>query len=407
MGPGHEKKFASNALRLVVAVVLAAGATQLATGQTFNVIYSFNTNSIGVFPNAGVTLDAHGNLYGTNLNYGVGYGSVYKLSYKNGSWIASVLYDFAGGNDGAFPASRVVFGPDGSLYGTTTEGGGNGCRSQGCGTVFKLTPPATICRSTSCPWTETVVYRFTGNQDGAMPEYGDLIFDSAGSVYGTTSSGGLNYGTVYKLTKTGGVWTEATLYAFTGNSDGQYPMGGVLFDHSGNLYGTMETGVFELSPSEDGWIETVLHTFHYQTDGLASESSMIFDSAGNLYSDTHTLGPDEGGTMFEMTPSGGSWNFQVLYPFTRGTGTVGTSLIFDNSGNIYGVRTAGARDDGETFKLTQQNGSWNYTMLHAFTDGDQGSTPIGGVVMDAGGNLWGTASGGGVHNYGLVYEITP
>ena len=289
MGRGHEKRLISNTLRFVVAIVLAAGATHFAAAQTFNVIYSFNTNSIGVFPNAGVTMDAHGNLYGTNLNYGVGYGAVYKLSYKNGSWLASVVYDFAGGNDGVFPASRVVFGPDGSLYGTTTEGGGNGCNSHGCGTVFKLTPPATICRSTSCPWTETVLYRFTGNQDGAIPEYGDLTFDSTGSIYGTTSSGGLNYGTVYKLAKAGGVWTETTLYAFTGNSDGQYPMGGVIFDHSGNLYGTMEIGVFELSPSEGGWTETVLHTFQYRTEGLDSESNILFDNAGNLYSDTHTL----------------------------------------------------------------------------------------------------------------------
>ena len=91
----------------------------------------------------------------------------------------------------------------------------------------------------------------------------------------------------------------------------------------------------------------------------------------------------------------------MLYPFDRGTGTVGASLVFDNSGNIYGVRTVGTQDYGETFKLTQQDGSWNYTMLHAFTGGDQGASPYGGVVMDAAGNLWGTASAGGAHNYGL------
>jgi len=389
----------------LVAVAIVAVTT--AQAQTFNVIYNFNDNAIGSEPNAGVTLDAHGNVYGTNMFYGAGYGTVYKLSNRSGNWVVSVLYTFTGGMDGAFPASRVVIGPDGSLYGTTSEGGGNGCQSHGCGTVFKLSPSPNICRAISCPWEETVLYRFTGGPDGATPENGDIIFDSAGSIYGTTSgynSSLPNLGSVFKLTNSGGVWTESTLYTFTGGSDGQYPLGGVTFDRAGNLYGTMEFGVFELSPSQSGWTETVLHTFQYMTDGTISYSNVVFDRAGNLYSDTAIQGPGNDGTVFEMTPSGGGWNFQALYD---GGDTVGTSLNFDGAGNLYGVRINATNDYGEVFKLSQVNGSWTYTLLHAFTGGDQGTSPYEGVVMDANGNLWGTASTGGEHNYGLVYEITP
>ncbi len=392
---------------MLASLALTAIVSQPALAQTFNVIYSFNIGPIGVFPYAGVTLDTHGNVYGTNNAYGVGYGTVYKLAYRDGVWMASPLYEFQGGNDGAFPASRVVFGPDGSLYGTTSEGGGTGCRSLGCGTVFKLTPPATICRAVQCPWTETVLYRFTGGADGAVPEYGDIIFDSAGAIYGTTSGNYACFGSVYKLSKSGGVWTETTLWTFTGGSDGFFPNGGVTFDRSGNLYGTMDTGVFELSPSGGGWNETVLHTFQIETEGDGSLAGVIFDNVGNLYGDTFGGGPEEGGALFEMMPGGGSWNFQVLYPFNRGNGTVGTGLIFDNAGNLYGVRGSDAQDDGEVFKLALVDGSWTYTTIHQFSGGNQGASPYEGVVMDANGNLWGTASAGGAHNYGMVYEITP
>jgi len=400
----------ATAWTLAMAVALIVVVTPAARAQSFNPIYSFNNpGANGIFPYAGLTMDRAGSLYGTTNAAGSdGYGAVYKATKgSGGSFVTLPLYEFEGGDDGSLPTARVVFGPEGNLYGTTSEGGGSGCNGLGCGTVFKLSPPPNACKSALCPWTETVLYRFTGAGDGAVPSYGDLVFDQAGAIYGTTGSGADDYGTVYKLTNSNGNWTETTLYAFTGGSDGFYPLGGVVFDQVGNLYGTTDTGVFELSPSGGGWAETVLHQFDYETDGLGSEAGLVFDNQGNLYGDTHTLGPDEGGTIFELTPSGGSWTFQVLYAFQGGTGTVGSPLLLDSAGNLYGARTNNPSGGGEAFELMPSGGSWNYVPLHEFSGGNQGSTPYGSLVMDANGILYGTSSGGGTHNFGTVYTIMP
>jgi uncharacterized repeat protein (TIGR03803 family) len=400
-GSGLQNRTLAAVLTILLAALVAVPA---AGAQTFNVIYSFNQNSIGAQPNAGVTLDRNGNIYGTAYFYGLGYGTVYKLTNRNGVWMPTVLYEFQGGDDGANPASRVVFGPDGALYGTTSMGGGSGCESHGCGTVFRLAPPASACKTSLCLWTETVLYRFTNGADGAVPEYGDLIFDSAGSIYGTTSGSNVSLGSVYKLTKSGGTWTETTLYTFQGGSDGFFPLGGVVFDHAGNLYGSMETGIFELSPSDGGWTESVIHTFDGMNEGFSSEAGVVFDSAGNLYGSADIEGPNGDGSIFEMTLSGGSWNLNIIHD---GGNLVGTNLNFDAAGNLYGARISGRGDDGEAFKMSLVDGSWTYTLLHTFSGGNQGDSPYEGMVMDANGNLWGTTEGGGEHNYGIVYEITP
>jgi uncharacterized repeat protein (TIGR03803 family) len=404
--PAFGSSLQNRTLAAVLTIFLAAlVAVPVASAQTFNVIFSFNDNAVGSQPNAGVTLDKNGNIYGTNYFYGIGYGTVYKLTLRNGVWMPSVLYTFLGGNDGANPASRVVFGPDGALYGTTSQGGGDGCFSgKGCGTVFRLAPPANACKTSLCPWTETVLYRFTNGADGAIPEYGDLIFDSAGNIYGTTSGSNTSLGSVFELTKSGGTWTETTLHTFSGGSDGQFPLGGVVLDKLGNLYGTTETTVFELSPSDGGWTETIIRGFDGLGEGFVSEAGVVFDSAGNLYGDTNVEGPGGIGSIFEMTPAGGSWNLQVIEDNGE---LVGTDLSFDPAGNLYGVRISGRGDDGEAFKMSLVDGSWTYTLLHTFSGGDQGDTPYEGMVMDANGNLWGTSSAGGKHNYGIVYEITP
>ena len=139
-------------------------------------------------------------------------------------------------------------------------------------------------------------------------------------------------------------------------------------------------------------------------EGFSSEAGVVFDSAGNLYGSTSIEGPGGAGSIFEMTPSGGSWDLQIIHD---GGQLVGTNLTFDAAGNLYGVRTTDRNDNGEAFEMSLTDGSWTYTLLHTFSSGDQGAAPYDGMVMDANGNLWGTASIGGSHSYGLVYEITP
>src|SRR5271165_5903763 len=191
----------------LVMFVLAVVLTQPAQTQTFKVLYNFTGGQDGASPEAGLTMDKAGNLYGTTY-FGTyhgnnDYGTVFKLTLKGSSWLYNNLYSFTGGSDGAYPEARVIFGPDGSFYGTTQNGGsGSG------GTVFNLKPPLTPCKAAMCPWVETVIYSFSPGSGGYGPGLGDLVFDQTGNIYGTTTSGGTgNAGVVFRLTHSGGHWT--------------------------------------------------------------------------------------------------------------------------------------------------------------------------------------------------------
>ena len=389
----------------------------LAQAQTYKVIYNFTGGQDGASPEAGLTMDRAGNLYGTAYEGGGNNrGTVFKLAHKGSGWVFSPLYSFTGREDGGAPIARVVFGPDGSLYGTT-EFGGRNCGS-GCGTVFNLKPPPAACRTALCAWTLTVLYRFSGFSDGANPGYGDLIFAQAGNIYGTTYFGGNNaQGVVYELTPSNGSWTEKSIYLFSGSSDGAYPYSGVVFDKSGNLYGTTYAAgahgygtVFELTPSGSGWTENTLYGFQSATDGGKPFGGLVFDDSGNLYGATSSGGPGSGGTAYELTSSNGSWTFDVLYGFASSAYQPGPygSLTFDVAGNLYGTTTKeGTHSAGSVFKMTPSNGGWTETDLYDFTGSSDGGVPYGSVLLDANGNLYGTASQGGTNGYGVIWEITP
>jgi uncharacterized repeat protein (TIGR03803 family) len=372
---------------------------------TFNVLHSFTGGADGGTPTAGLTMDKAGNLYGVTGLYAAG--TVFKLTYKGSGWVFTPLYSFQGGNDGANPEARVTVGPDGNLYGTTAGGGGSGW-----GTVFKLQPSPTACKTALCPWTETVLYRFSGGSDGGYP-LAELVFDHAGNLYGTATYGGDQNcydgcGVVYKLTPSGGGWTESVLYSFTGGTDGSNPEAGLIFDPAGNLYGTASGGgsngngtVYQLTPSGSGWTEKTIYSFTGGSDGGTPQASPVLDPAGNLYG-TSTA------AVYELSPSGGGWTFSVLYNLTGPTG----ALFLDASGNLYGGDPKGGYyKGGSIFKLAPSNGSWTPTLLYQFTGYGDGDDPIG-VVRDAKGNLYGTTGGGGtyyggVHGNGVVWEITP
>jgi uncharacterized repeat protein (TIGR03803 family) len=390
--------------------------TQL-PAQTYTVIRTFMNGADGANPEAGVTIDKAGNLYGTTSVGGSqsDEGAVYKLTKKGGNWVLSALYAFTGGADGGNPLARVVFGPDGSLYGTTY--------AQGCanaGTVFNLKPPASACKAALCPWTETVLYCF--QQSGAEPTYGDLIFDQAGNIYGTTQGGGdFSLGTVFMLTPSNGTWTESLLHSFGGGVDGRLPYNGVIFDGAGNLYGTTYEGgmqgqgvVFQLVPSEAGWTENILHDFLDQQDkqdGSNPYGGLIFDQSGNLVGTTSTGGQNDGGTAFELVPSDGTFTLQTIANLTP-FGEAMSTLTMDSAGNLYGTTYVGGKfNRGSVFEFTPSGGSWILTTLYSFTDTDDGGYPIGSVTLDANGNIFGTTYHGGAGpcsgGCGVVFEIAP
>lgn len=406
-----------NAMAALVGMfVLSMAAVHAAPAQTYNVLHTFRGPD-GAVPFAGLTMDRTGNLYGTTTEGGSSYGTVFKLTREGSASILTKLYGFKGGSDGSTPYARVIIGPDGTLYGTTTAGGGGTCTG-GCGTVFNLRPSLAVCRSVSCPWSETVLYRFTGGSDGGVPLFGDLIFDHAGNLYGTTSAGGnasgncapAGCGVVFELTPAHGGWTETVLHNFSlDGRDGDYPASGVIFDNSGNLYGTTVFGganyfgaVYELTPSGSSWVENTLYSFG--TEGDQPFGGLVIDRAGNLYGSTALGGPGGGGTIYELTPSGGNWTFTLLHSFTGGGGPE-DSLTMDAAGNLYGTALIdGLNGVGSVFKLTPGSGGWTYVDLYDFDNGD---FPSGNVILDSSGNLYSTTEYGGSGGQGVVWEITP
>ncbi len=406
------------ARRAGIAGLLMLLLTAIAAQAQFTVLHNFTNGPDGGEPWAGLSMDRAGNFYGTASTGGdtsacsypkpPGCGTVFKLSRKGSGWVFTTLYTFSG-PDGARPMARVIIGPDGSLYGTTSSGGTGPCSygsAPGCGTVFNLRPPAAACKSALCPWTETVLYSFQGFTDGVEPTFGDLVFDGAGNIYGTTPYGGQgSNGTVYKLTPSNGGWTETVLYRFQGDQDGATPYGGVVFDQAGNLWGTTGFGgtyndgtVYQLTPSGGGWTESVVYHFLGGSDGANPYAGLIVDQSGNFYGATYGY---NGTTpkVYELSPSNGGWAFSVLYSLGANQGIIG-KLAMDAAGSLYGTNFY---DVPEVFRLTPSNGNWTLTGSW----GGIGEAPAGNVILDSSGNLYTTAANGGPSEVGLVFEITP
>ncbi|MGC2111635.1 MAG: choice-of-anchor tandem repeat GloVer-containing protein [Candidatus Korobacteraceae bacterium] len=417
-------KQSGSALGLLLCLILLSVLVAPTAGaQTFTVIHSFTGGNDGAYPAAGLITDRAGNLYGTASGGGLGgngcivpggCGTAFRLKPSGTGWLFTPLYQFHGGtNDGGSPEARMVFGPDGRLYGTTVGGGANhdcGNNYDPCGIAFRLTPPTTICKSAICPWNETVIHNFAPVPDASTP-IGSMVVDAAGNFYGAASGGAYEFGAIYELTSSGGAWNLNLIY--NNFTDGG-PMSGVVFDNAGNLYGSDEGegygGVFQLTHSGSGWTLNQLYSIiDVITDGFYNPSPPLLDNVGNIYGSTVEEGTGGGGTIFELTA--GNWNFQALYYFS-GAGGPEESLTMDAAGNLYGTTFEdGAYDKGSVFKLTPTDGGWTYTDLHDFTGGSDGEEPVSNVIVDAQGNLYGTTSHGGGNSCsngcGVVWEVTP
>jgi uncharacterized repeat protein (TIGR03803 family) len=427
-----------------VTVFLSGGSGSLVRAQTpvpppaanEKTLYQFQGGSDGWYPLASMITDKSGNLYGTTNHGGTigscegggeGCGTVFqlKVAAKQGEpWTESVIYTFLG-NDGAFPAASLITDGNGNLYGTTSSGGLKAGCSGGCGTVFKLSPPATKGRV----WTETVLHYFKGvpsgegRGDAAFPS--DLVFGSDGNLYGMASSGGACVtddgiesctGATFELLHPAnptGAWTEKMVFIFNGS---EYGPQGAVFDSAGNLYGTAFGGanedglVFQLAPTQQGaWTFTDLYDFRDAPDGAIPAAGLSMNAAGDLYGATLLGGVSEpgAGTVFELQPpatQGGAWTESVLYSFKNGAdGDFPISgPILNGAGNLYGTTEYGGTGSaGTVYKLTNSGGAWTETILYSFTGGGDGGEPFGGLTFGRLGALYGTTSAGGTKGSGL------
>jgi uncharacterized repeat protein (TIGR03803 family) len=427
-------------LVLAIAFALLIPAVPL-RAQTYSVIYSFLGGTDGAEPNYGLAIDPNGRLWGTTFEDRTPNGNVYELLNSGSGWDLIPVHFFNGITDqsgGFAPYATVTFGPGGNLYGTTGYGGiaNPACGSYGvtgCGVIYQLT-------KTGIQWFETVLYSFcsqSGCSDGAEPYGGAVIFDNAGNLYGTTYAGGSSNcgggcGVVYELSPSSGSWTETVLYRFTGGTDGYAPWSGLTMDAHGNLYGTTYRGgtygfgtVYQIVCGQSGCQKNILYNFRQQDDGGGPYAGVIFDSAGNLYGATQFGGSMNGGTAFELSPNGSGWTLQTLHPFNNPSGgqiCAGpqANLTLDSAGNLYGTTACDGPDpqhhQGTVFKLTHESGGWTYTPFHDFTGGSDGGVPHSNVVFDSSGNLYGTASEGGLSQTngqycdkycGVIFEVTP
>jgi uncharacterized repeat protein (TIGR03803 family) len=383
--------------------------TRVVFGQTERVLFTFASVNDGARPSGALVSDAAGDLYGSTISGGTGgQGVVFKLTRVGGGWVETVLHDFTGGSDGGYPQAPLALDAAGNVYGAANYGGG-----ANLGVVFELSPSAG-------GWTETVLHSFgSGTGDAAAP-YSGLVSDIEGNLYGTAPIASGGYGAVFELSPvTGGGWNYSIIHTFAGHtSDGAIPYSGLIVDPFGKLYGMTEAGgasgvgtVFAMTPSASGWNESVIYNFKGGSDGQSPFSNLTLGMPGHLYGMTLLGGTAGEGTVFELALVGGQWQEKVIHSFGSYTGDalepVGT-LVADSSGKLFGANAfGGAHNAGAVFELTPSGANWKEKLVYSFLrprNTDPGA--VDNVILDAAGNLYGVGPGG-AKNAGVVFEVTP
>jgi uncharacterized repeat protein (TIGR03803 family) len=323
-------------------------------GWSGTILHSFSGID-GVYPRAALVFDKLGNLYGTTVQGGVyGAGVAFELSpSSNGEWVETVLHNFGGGNDGSVPQSELIFYKNGNLYGTTDNGG----EHRG-GTVFELSP-------SDGGWTETILYSFFANIGGGGGDSpaGGVVMDGKGNLYGVTGWGGHGAGTVYELSLKDGIYKEHIIHSFSGY-DGAEPNSTLVMDVSGNLYGTTTYGgnadfgtVFKLTKVGGKWTENVLLLLN-GNDGDSPVGPVAIDRDGNVYVAGQFGGLNANGSVLKLAPTTtGPWRETILHLFdfhfpdgVDGSAPyAGVTLV---RGQLFGTTASGGiHDAGTVFRI--------------------------------------------------------
>jgi uncharacterized repeat protein (TIGR03803 family) len=382
-----------------------------ASAATTDVIFSFEEDD-GEYADTDLETDSIGNIYGTTVLGGdFGSGTVFQLSPTAKGWNHTVLYSFTGGADGGEPYKGVTIDRRGNLYGTAVTGGSGSCEG-GCGVVYKLT-------KSNGTWNQTVIYAFTGAEDGSGPG-ARVTVDRSGNLYGMTPTGGnFGAGTIYKLHPHAGSYTFQVIHTFTGGDDGASGSAGRMLLQHGRLYGAATAGgmygsgvVFELTPAPIGeWGFKALYSFRGQPDGSFPYGALLRAGSGKIYGTTYYGGKNGIGSVYELSPRFiGEWDERIIYSFQ--TGTDGNSpisnLVHDLAGNLYGTTSEGGLGSGTIFKLSPiGGGQWTESVVHPFSGPPDGGFSYNGMVVDRFGNFYGATVHGGTDNDGAVYKFTP
>lgn len=381
-----------------------------AMAATESVLYSFPDEGTG-YPSGSLYIRS-GSLYGTGAgNPRDGNGQVFELTNKGSSWKEKTLVTFDG-VDGSMPFAGLIRDTNGVLYGTTWSGG-----TYNGGSVFSLV-------KNGGKWVEQTIWSFgVTSGDGTQPEC-NLVMDKSGNLYGTTSYGGAyNAGAIFELSNAAGVWTETVLHSFAGNGDGLEPYAGLLMAGSDTFYGTTEYGgnygdgtVYKLFRSGGVWKLSIIYSFMGGSDGYEPLGALIRDKSGNLYGTTYAGGAWDVGTVFMLQMTGGKWGESILHTFQFANGSNDgfnpfAGLTWGQGGALYGTTSEGGTPGypgvGTVFELTHSGGTWTETILHSFEGNSDGSYPQGGVTLDKNGALYGTTEAGGTGDLGTVWTITP
>src|ERR1051326_3563139 len=395
-------------------------AADQAVAYTLKTLHRFCSSANctdGMSTTAGLAMDSRGNLYGTTrLGGAYGQGVVFQLTPNADGWTYSVLYNFCAKPnclDGAQPYASLIVDIRGNLYGTATSGGANNQ-----GTVFRLGPGAntrwalttlySFCADANCA-------------DGAFPFAGVTYANAAkglpsapaSPLFGTTVSGGSTSGGVaYELTRNHGAWEETLLYTFCtigGESclDGAGPKADMIFDNSGNMFGIAGGTAYELSPNGSQWLETPLYRFCKAggcQDGVAPLGPILLDRDGRLWGVTEYGGQWDYGVAYEIVPAGEYSQEYVVHDFCGyeecydGSRPFG-GLTGDAPSLMFGTTMTGGLTDycfggcGLVFSLSGTQYTWLYQFCAELSCPD-GAMPASPVLVDGRGDLFGTTLSG-------------